>query len=123
MDKNEIYQLQKIFYSLKYGQRKAETTKSFCASFITFEGQPISPVVQSDADEFFNTLMDRIETFLKLTSHHDILEKTFQGQLSNQLNCEGCPHRSEKIEPFMSIGVNLKNKKTLEEALKGYVEG
>jgi ubiquitin C-terminal hydrolase len=57
--------------------------------------------------------MDRIESFLKQTSHSDILQKTFQGHLSNQLNCEGCPHRSDKIEPFTSIGVNLKNKKTL----------
>ena len=50
---------------------------------------------------------------MKNVGKHDILEKTFEGKLSNQLICEGCPHKSEKIESFMSIGVNLKNKKTL----------
>lgn len=57
--------------------------------------------------------MEKIETFLKATDKHYILEDTFEGKLSNQLNCEDCPHNSEKIENFSSIGLNIKNKKTL----------
>lgn len=120
---NEIYQLQKLLTYLKYGTKRSYTTRQFCDSFITYEGVPIDPSVQNDADEFFNALMEKIENFLKEAHQHSILEDTFEGQLSNQLNCEGCPHNSEKIESFLSIGLNIKNKKTLEEALDGYVEG
>jgi len=38
--------------------------------------------------------MEKIETFLKQNQRHDIIENTFEGKLSNQLNCEGCPHKS-----------------------------
>lgn len=58
-----------------------------------------------------------------MTENHKILEDTFEGKLSNQLNCEGCPHNSEKIENFLSIGLNIKEKKSLEEALDCYVAG
>jgi hypothetical protein len=30
LQKNEIYQLQNLFYSLKYGNQKYESTKTFC---------------------------------------------------------------------------------------------
>lgn len=34
-------------------------------------------MVQSDADEFFNTLMEKIESFLKINQRHDVIENTF----------------------------------------------
>lgn len=71
-------------------------------------------MIQSDADEFLNQLMEKIEGFLKENGRHDIIENTFEGKLSNQLNCEGCPHKSEKEDHFLSIGVNIRGKKTLE---------
>ncbi len=74
-------------------------------------------MVQSDADQFLNQLMEKIEAFLKFNNRHDIIENTFEGTLSNQLNCEGCPHKSEKEDHYFSIGVNIRGKKTLEEAL------
>ena len=60
LEKNEIYQLQNLFYKLKYANQKYESTKTFCESFITYEGEPINPMIQSDADEFLNTLMEKI---------------------------------------------------------------
>ena len=78
---------------------------------------------QSDADEFFNALMKKLEASLKGAGRHDILEHSFEGRLSNQLICEECPHRSEKEEAFLSVGVEIRGKSTLEEALEGFVEG
>jgi ubiquitin carboxyl-terminal hydrolase 9/24 len=60
---------------------------------------------------------------LKYNKRHEIVENSFEGILSNQLNCEGCPHKSEKQENFLSIGINIRGKKCLEEALEGFVEG
>lgn len=65
--------------------------------------------------------MEKIEAFLKDNHRHDIIENTFQGKLSNQLNCQECPHNSEKEDHFFSLGVNIRGKKTLEEALEGFV--
>lgn len=50
LDENEIYQLQNIFASLKYSNKRSITTKKFCESFINYEGQPINPMIQSDSD-------------------------------------------------------------------------
>ena len=41
----------------------------------------------------------------------------------NELICKGCPHYSERDEPFLKISVTVKNKKTLKESLEQLVEG
>ena len=45
---------------MKYGNKKSYSPKQFCESFITYEGAPIDTMVQNDADEFFNALMEKI---------------------------------------------------------------
>lgn len=60
LEENEIYQLQSIFSALKFSNKRSITTKKFCDSFITYEGLPINPMVQSDSDEFFNALMEKV---------------------------------------------------------------
>ena len=52
-----MLQYQKIFAGLKHSSNRSVNTRKFCESFITYEGLPINPMVQSDADEFFNQLM------------------------------------------------------------------
>ena len=70
---NEILQFQKIFAGLKYSRSRSVNSRKFCESFITYEGVPINPMVQSDADEFYNQLMEKIEAFLKANDRHDII--------------------------------------------------
>lgn len=79
--------------------------------------------MQMDADEFFNMLMDKLEGVLKRTNAHNIITNVFQGELCNQIICEGCPHFSERSEEFLSLGVSVKNKPSLELALKEFVKG
>lgn len=81
---------------LKYSNKRSVSLKRFCESFITYENAPINPMVQSDADEFFNALMEKLDNFLKAQHRHDVVANIFEGKLSNQLCCEGCPHSSEK---------------------------
>lgn len=40
-----------------------------------------------------------------------------------QIICRGCPHRSEREEPFAAISVDVKNKKDLTESLEAFVRG
>jgi ubiquitin carboxyl-terminal hydrolase 9/24 len=79
--------------------------------------------MQMDADEFFNNLMDKLDNQLKLSKLQHIITNVFQGELSNQLICEGCPHFSERSEDFLSLGVTIKNKTSLEHALKEFIKG
>jgi hypothetical protein len=43
--------------------------------------------------------------------------------LSNELICKGCPHSSARDEAFYSIGLEIKNKRNLQESLELFVKG
>lgn len=76
-----------------------------------------------DVDEFFNKLLDKLEDLLKMSQSESIIKSVFGGMLSNELICKGCPHQSEREEPFLAVGLQVKNKKTVEESLANFVEG
>jgi ubiquitin carboxyl-terminal hydrolase 9/24 len=67
--------------------------------------------------------MDKLDNALKQTKQQHIISSVFQGELSNQLICEGCPHFSERSEDYLSLGVTIKNKPSLEQALKEFIKG
>ena len=112
-----LFELQKNFAYLQHSDSLSYVPRSFCQAF-RVDGQPIDPRMQMDADEFFNNLMDKLDNALKLTKQQHIISSVFQGELSNQLICEGCPHFSERSEDYLSLGVTIKNKTSLEQALK-----
>lgn len=57
---NIVREIQNIFGFLKYSVNPSYTTSSLCQNFI-LDGQPIDPRVQTDVDEFFHALMDKLE--------------------------------------------------------------
>jgi ubiquitin C-terminal hydrolase len=67
--------------------------------------------------------MDKISTFLVKKEEQRILTASFEGEQSSLLACQSCPFSSEKVEGFLSIRLDIKDKKTLEQALDGYVDG
>lgn len=76
-----------------------------------------------DADEFFNTYLDRLEVLLKQSNNDFIIKRTFGGVFANELICKGCPHMSETDEPYLAIPLIVKNKKSIDESLSAYIEG
>lgn len=62
-------------------------------------------MVQKDADEFFNMLMDRVENLIKGKKEEKAIRNLFQGVYANEFICKGCPHYSEREEPFMVINL------------------
>lgn len=44
---------------MKYSETSIYTTSSLCKKFI-LDGQPIDPRIQTDVDEFFHSLMDKL---------------------------------------------------------------
>lgn len=76
-----------------------------------------------DADEFFNTFMDRVENQIKGTKQEHSIKNHFGGVVSNELICKGCPHYSEREEPFLTVSLQVKNKKSIDQSLAAFVEG
>ena len=74
-----------------------------------------------DAEEFFNMFMDRIETSIKGTPQEKTIQKHFGGKYANEMICKDCPHKYERTEPFLNIGVPVKNKKSLHESLTAFI--
>lgn len=73
--------------------------------------------MQMDVDEFFHTLMDKIEFNLKKIKKEDIINDVFQGEYSNLIVGQECQHKSERVENFMSMRLEIKNKSSLTQAL------
>jgi len=78
-----------------------------------------------DVDEFFSTLMDRLEALLKPSKNEFIIKNVFEGELSNELigRGGGCNHTSERAESFLALSLPAKGKKNLNECLSSFVCG
>ncbi|OMJ88629.1 hypothetical protein SteCoe_9412 [Stentor coeruleus] len=144
-EENLLYQLQYIFSGLRSSDKQYINPKGFTKAFKDFEGNPINIIEQMDVDEFFGSFMDKLETLIKGTQYEELIKLHFGGLQVTELigngalpkgslknpnkNSRGqsesdtneCPHRSERYEPFLSISVDVKNKRSLQESLESYV--
>ena len=73
-----MYELQNIFAHLKFSESPVYTTSSLCKRFI-YEGQPIDPRIQTDVDEFFHCMIDKLERNLSKINRKDIITNLFGG--------------------------------------------
>lgn len=120
-EKNLLYQLQILFAALSEKSAGALNARDLCKCIKDFDGKPISIREQRDVDEFFNLLMDRLEPFLPKAKAGDLIKKTFGGSFANEVICLECPHRSENIESFLSLNLQIAGKKSIKESLEAFV--
>ena len=71
-----------MFAFLKYTDNLSYSAASLCKTFI-LDGQPIDPRIQTDVDEFYHTLMDKLERNLKHINKLTLIQDIFQGEISN----------------------------------------
>jgi len=78
-----------------------------------------------DVDEFLLQLCDRLEEYLKNSSHADILKRVWCGTTASQLigRGQGCSHQREREEVFYTVPLDIKGKNRIEEALELFVQG
>ena len=122
-EESVLYNLKKVFSFLKASDRQYHNPRDFCTNFKNWEMEPINLYEQMDVDEFFNLLVDRLETSIKGLESEKILKDHFLGKLSNELICKGCPHYSEREENYFNLSLQVKNKKSLQESLEAFVQG
>jgi ubiquitin carboxyl-terminal hydrolase 9/24 len=112
-DENMFHQLQAIFSGLLKSEKQYVNPKGFCHAFKDWEGQPTNVLEQMDVEEFLQMFLDRLETAIKGTPQEKTIQAHFGGKFASEMICKGCPHQFERPEPFLSIGVTVKNKRSL----------
>ena len=127
-DRNTIYgsslffQLQQIFSHLKESKMQYYIPESFWKVFRLW-GQEINIREQQDAFDFFTSMTDQIDEYLKSVGHEEIFHKQFEGIFCNQMICiKDCNHRYEGEEKFMALNVAVKVD-SLNESLNQFVKG
>eukprot|EP00004_Rigifila_ramosa_P006247 TRINITY_DN1692_c0_g1_i1.p1 TRINITY_DN1692_c0_g1~~TRINITY_DN1692_c0_g1_i1.p1 ORF type:complete len:3114 (-),score=719.02 TRINITY_DN1692_c0_g1_i1:25-8475(-) len=120
-----LYQFQVIFGHLLESQKKFADTRPFCLAYKDYDGQSVNTSVQMDVDEFFNMLLDKIDTLLKGTDHEKMLQHLLLGGLCSQFcgRGQGCTHVSEKEDPCYALSLDVKGKTDITQSLDLFVEG
>jgi len=116
--------------------------RGFWRAFKDYDGEPINVREHQDGLEFLSRLQDMVDTeFKKSLAAADpdgpnkyaakpnsgvkgAMEAVMGGQFVNQMLCRECPqHRSERLEDFVHVSVDVRNKRDLVESLASYVQG
>lgn len=118
---NTFLQWQTLFTGLLLSQKQYMNPKAWCHSFKDWDGNPTNVVEQMDVEEYMNQLFDKLENSIKGTPYEKTFQYHFGGVTANEILCKGCPHSYERTEPFLNIGVTVKNKKSIHEGLEAYV--
>jgi len=121
-DSNLFYQLQQVFGHLMDSKMQYYSPESLWKVFRLW-GQEINICEQQDAFDFFTSMTDQIDEYLKSIKQEEIFHKQFEGIFCNQMICtNGCRHRYEGEEKFMALNLPIKVD-SLNESLNQFVKG
>ncbi len=87
-----FWQLQSVFAHLKESKLEYYVPESFWKAFRMW-GQEINVREQQDAFDFFISMTDQIDEYLKKIKCEPVFKHVFEGTFSNQFICKDCPHR------------------------------
>jgi ubiquitin C-terminal hydrolase len=85
LEDNLLYQFQYIFSQLKESAKKYINPKDFCKANKDWDGNPINVREQQDAEEFFNSFVDKIETQIESDPQKDLFKQYFGGICANEI--------------------------------------
>ncbi|CCF60535.1 hypothetical protein KAFR_0K01810 [Kazachstania africana CBS 2517] len=68
-----------------------------------------STMMQQDAHEFLNFLLNELNDFLQLSNEKNFILDQFQGTLTNQIKCLTCDTLTSNNEPFLDFPIEVKN--------------
>lgn len=123
LEDNVLYQAKYLFANLIKSKMPCFNPTALFHSVKDMSGQTLPTNEQRDVDEFFSMFLDQAEKNFLKTPGEDSLKKIFGGLFAQQLICIGCPHRSIREEPYLTISLEVKNKANIKEALDLFVKG
>lgn len=117
---NMLQVCQRIFINLMHSNKQYISIKRLCEALKGSSAVQVNE--QMDVEEFLNAFMDKLEG--KLGPHRAVISNHFAGQLATEIiGKAGCCHSSERVEQFLTLPLELKTKKSLQESLESLVQG
>ncbi|XP_053324952.1 ubiquitin carboxyl-terminal hydrolase 24 [Spea bombifrons] len=121
-DDSVFYQVQSLFGHLMESKLQYYVPENFWKIFKMWNKE-LYVREQQDAYEFFTSLIDQMDEYLKKIGRDQIFKNTFQGIYSDQKICKDCPHRYEREEAFMALNLGVTSCQSLEISLDQFVRG
>ncbi|KAK5144249.1 hypothetical protein LTR04_001636, partial [Oleoguttula sp. CCFEE 6159] len=116
--KNSAYALQRLFYRLQtdpYAVSTQELTISF-----GWENRQVFE--QQDVQELSRVLMDKMEMRMKGTEAENALPNMFRAKMKTYLRCINVDFKSERLEDYWDLQLNVSGCKTLDDSFRSYIE-
>uniref|UniRef100_H3DJS3 ubiquitinyl hydrolase 1 n=1 Tax=Tetraodon nigroviridis TaxID=99883 RepID=H3DJS3_TETNG len=121
-EESVFYQVQSLFGHLMESKLQYYVPENFWKIFKMWNRE-LYVREQQDAYEFFTSLVDQLDEYLKKMGREQIFKNTFQGIFSDQKICKDCPHRYEREETFMALNLGVTSCQSLEISLDQFVRG
>ncbi|KAJ6662583.1 hypothetical protein lerEdw1_011720 [Lerista edwardsae] len=121
-DDSVFYQVQSLFGHLMESKLQYYIPENFWKIFKMWNKE-LYVREQQDAYEFFTSLIDQMDEYLKKIGRDQIFKNTFQGIYSDQKICKDCPHRYEREEAFVALNLGVTSCQSLEISLDQFVRG
>ena len=124
LNDNVLYQLQVLLAHLAESASEYVYPQHFFNSVKTINGERIVLNVQQDVNEFFNTLCDKLDMCMKDTPQQKVLPDLIGGLLSHEIISleKDYPYYTEREEAYLTIPLDIKNKRDLSEALNLFIK-
>ena len=110
--------LQRVFYQLQTSNH-AVSTKLLTQAFGWNSSESWQ---QHDVQEFSRVLLDNISERVKKTEMDGKADALFAGKSQMYIQCVNVPFKSERIETYLDLAMNVKGCKGLKESFDQYVE-
>ena len=118
-----MLQCRRLLRGLRDSGKPSLPTRNFSNVFTNFDGSTLNPLEQMDADEFFNNLMDKMESSLKKNGQEGIIRRTFGGKIIQEVVGCDCKHRSSRETEFLTLSLDVKGRTSIKQSLEKFVEG
>ncbi len=131
-----VLALQRVFYRLQFSQgsvgtkvvaskRRFAAVLSPCVQELTrsFGWDARESFTQHDVQELDRVLCDNLETKMKGTPGENTLKWLFCGKMRNYIRCCNVEYKSERIEDFYDLSLNVKGIPTILGSFRQYVCG
>ncbi|GAX79789.1 hypothetical protein CEUSTIGMA_g7229.t1 [Chlamydomonas eustigma] len=118
-----LHQMQVLFANLRFGICSSYYPQGFWHAFKDYDGLPVNIREHQDAYEFFTRLQDLVDFNLLSSGQIPALQLVLGGMFVQQIICKDVEYRSERVESFYQISLDVKGKGNLEKSLESYVQG
>lgn len=109
--------LQRVFHDLQFLDKPVGTKKLTKS----FGWEALDSFMQHDVQEFLRVLLDKLESKMKRTCVEGTVPSLFEGKMSSYIKCKNVDYKSNRLETFYDIQLNIKGKKNIAESFKDYI--